>query len=176
MPRTRQEMVTDARTAARVVEDASDPLRFEQIRNRLHDRGRTLSVKQARRTLDLAEELGLVGRVNRSRWGRLGATPPPAQPRRSRSDAVIDAAARLLELPASTEVNRAVRAVLRLATERGARPVLSHKARREAPAPAQPTAVPAVPASALPERKVNGAHHATDPIEVLLDAHPGAGR
>lgn len=169
MPRTRKEIVSDAREVARLLEDAGESVCSEEARRRLRAAGRQLTIKQTRRTLELAERLGLVGRVNRSRWGAAGAVYRPASARRSRADAVIDAASRLLELPASPELDRAVRAVLRLATEQSARPVLSHRAPRVAPV--LPAKTSPAPASGAPERKANGANGATDKIEVLLDPH-----
>lgn len=168
MPRTKRQITSDAHAAGRVVDGADRPLRFEEIRSGLHAAGIDLTVKQARRTLELAERLCLVGRVNRSRWGRVDEVQPPAAVRRSRAETVTEVAARLLELPASTELNRAVRAVLRLATEEGARPVLS----RQAPRIPAPAAAPDAPTPlANQERKANGAHDRTGQVEVLVDAH-----
>lgn len=168
MPRTRTQIVSDAHAAARVVDDAARPVRLEEVRRHLRAIGVELTVKQSRRTLQFAERQGLVTRVNRARWGRFGLLSVPA--RRSRMGTVIDAADRLLALPASPELSRAVRAVLRLATEQGARPVVSQRAPREAPA--LPATTPPTPASAVPERKANGANARADQIEVLIDAHP----
>lgn len=162
MPRTKRQMTSDARAAARVVDAAAGALRFGEIRRGLRAIGVDLTVKQARRTLELAERLHLVARVNRSRWGRFGAEHLPSAARRSRAETVMDAAALLLELPASPELNRAVRAVLRLAAAQGARPVLSHQA-PHLPAPAP---------FATQERKANGAHDRTGEVEVLIDAQP----
>lgn len=169
MPRSRKEMAADAHAAARVINDAPKPLRFEEIRSLLGAAGVALTIKQMRLTLELAEQLHLVERVNRSRWGAVGTAPLPSPARRSRADAVIDAASRLLELPASIELNRAVRTVLRLATEQGARPVLSHGAPRVASV--LPAKMPPAPASGAPERKANGANDAADKIEIRIDPH-----
>lgn len=169
MPRTRKEMASDARAVAWVLEDAGESVRSEEIQRRLGATGRELTIKQIRRTLELAERIHLIRRVNRSRWGAAGTVPSPSPARRSRADAVIDAASRLLELPASTDLNRAVRAVLRLATDQAGRPVLS----RQAPRVPTPAATPDAPAPfATQERKANGAHDQTGQVEVLIDAHP----
>lgn len=169
MPRTRRQITSDAHAAGRVVDDAQEPLRFEEIRRRLRAMGIVLSIKQARRTLELAERLHLIGRVNRSRWGRVGGGHLPSAARRSMTETVIDVAARMLELPPSIELNRAVRAVLRLATEPDARPVLSQRTQRMASV--LPAKTPAASASAAPERKANGANDAADKIEVRFDPH-----
>lgn len=163
MPRTRKEMASHARAVARVVDTVDEPLRSEEIRSRLHDAGHHLTIKQTRRTLELAEKLGLVGRVNRSRWGAAGAVPPPSLARRSRAAAVIDAASRLLELPASTDLNRALRAVLRLATGQADGPVLSQQT------PAFAASATGTPSTSTP--KGNGANDAADKIEVRFDPH-----
>lgn len=170
MPRTKRQITSDAHAAGRVVDDAQEPLRFEEIRRRLRVVEIVLSVKQARRTLELAERLGLVDRVNRSRWGRVGLGHLPPAARRSMAGTVIDVAARLLlELPPSTELHRAVRQVLRLATEQARRPVLSHRAPEEASV--LPATTPPTPASAVPERKANGANERAGQVEVLVGTH-----
>lgn len=168
MPRTRTRIAYDAHAAARIVEAATTPLRFDDIRSRLRAAGIQLSVKQARRTIELAEQLGLVARVNRARWGRAGATAAVPSARRSRTSAVVDAALRLLELPASPELSKAVRSVLRLAASHEAQSVLAR------PVPAKPpsSAAPAAPDNgATRAGGTNGAHDATDPIEILFHPH-----
>lgn len=168
MPRSRRQITSDAHAAGRLVDGADRPLRFEEIRNGLRAAGIDLTVKQARRTLELAERLGLVDRVNRSRWGRIGLGHLPPAARRSRAETVMEVAARLLELPPSAELHRAVRTVLRLAIDQAGRPVLSQQTRREASPVPTATTIPRTTSAS----KANGAQHEVDPaVEVLFDPH-----
>lgn len=181
MPRTKKQMADHARSTGRAVEAAESPLRFEEIRERLRVAGLCLSVKQARRTLELAERGGLVARVNRSRWGRVGSPSVVSTRRPSRVAAVIGAAALLLELPPSAELNRALRGVLRLASEPASAAVRSSRASPPGPVHCPPDLGASRGASPArfneaeplgkPAEKSNGASDAANEIEVRLDAH-----
>lgn len=117
MSRNCTQMEDDARAAAEAVRAAGRPLRVAEIAEALRRKGRQQTDKQARITVGRAEALRLLHRRNAYLWDSgpsTGAVAPrmldgagPQTP-----ELLVLCARRMLELPPSTENNRATRRLL----------------------------------------------------------------